>query len=359
MIELKTFNKTELKILINSEEFQNFAFKPITSHRAVSQLNNPRANEDQTLLILAFSENKLAGYIGILPDEIYKNNEIFPCGWLSTLWIHPDSRGKKIAQKLLAKACDEYNGQILVTEFTPEAENMYRKSNYFVYQNSLEGRSYHLLSNLKKILPYKNEKFRNALLFLKVFDFSVNLVLKTSNFNKTNSKLNFKADNKLDKESEDFILQHYKGNSFNRNLQEIKWIINNPWILSSKIKDETYHFSDYCKNFEFVFLKIYKNNILDTILILSVRDTNAKLHFIYGNKNTKLTSKVLLQYLRTKQTSNFISFEKDINHFLDKNFFFYKKERNRNFIMHRELQKKLGNDFRFNVSAGDSDAIFT
>ncbi|SFI12790.1 GNAT family N-acetyltransferase [Halpernia frigidisoli] len=358
MIELKTFNKTELESLIKSDDFKNFPFKPITIHRAVSHINNPRAKEDQTLLILAFSENKLAGYIGILPDEIYKNQQLFACGWLSTLWIDPNFRGKKIAQQLLSKACDEYSGHILITEFTPEAENMYKKSGYFDYQDSLKGRSYHLLSNLKNILPHKNKKWQTVYPLLNIFDFSVNSIIKAANNFKENNRLNFKTESHLNKESEDFIKLNSEKNSFNTDLREINWITNYPWILSSKQKDENYHFSDYCENFEYVLLKIYNSGKLESIFIISIRDKNAKLHFVFGKQNGT-SSKILLHYLRKNNVSNFISFEKTLNEFLDKNIFFYKKERNRKFLMHKTLKSELGQDFKFQISAGDSDAVFT
>lgn len=359
MINLKTFNKSELEKLVHSERFKNFPFKPISFHRAISHIKNPRAGENETLLILAFEDQKIAGYIGILPDKIFKGNEVFSCGWLTTLWIHPEFRGKKIAQKLLSKACDEYKGQIIITEFTPEAENMYVKSDYFVQQKSLEGRSYHLRSNLKKILPSKNKKWKKSLPLLKLFDFSINSLIKFSQLFKTNSIHNFKAENNLDTESEAFIEKYSTKNSFNRCLKEIKWVVENPWIFSSKAKDENYHFSDYCENFEFIFFKIYRKSVLETLLLLSIRDENAKLHFIFGNQDAEFTAEILLNYLKTKNISNFISFEKNLNKHLNKRFFFYQKERNRKFMMHKELQKTLGKDFIFDISAGDSDSIFT
>ncbi len=140
MIHLKTFNKKQLESFVSSGEFQKYDFLPITQHRAKSQIANPKANDDQTLLILAFDDDHLAGYLGCLPDNFKMDNETFCYAWLSTLFISNQFRGKKIAQKLLNKAFDEYNGNIAITEFTKEAESLYNKIGVFKYIEPKEGK---------------------------------------------------------------------------------------------------------------------------------------------------------------------------------------------------------------------------
>lgn len=68
MIQLKTFNRKELEDFVLSGAFQQYDFLPVTKHRALSQIRNPKASDEDTLLILAFSEDKLAGYVGCFPD---------------------------------------------------------------------------------------------------------------------------------------------------------------------------------------------------------------------------------------------------------------------------------------------------
>lgn len=359
MITFKTYNKVELQSFLDSESFKEFPFKPITKHRAKSHINNPRAKNEDILLILAFDDDHLAGYIGILPDEIFSKEKNCHCGWLSTLWIHPDSRGKKIAQKLLTNACDAYNGNILITEFTPEAENMYAKSTYFSYLKMLEGKSYHLFSNLQEILVSKNVKWKSVKVPLQLFDASVNILLKTIHQIKGKRKHIYKVQDHLDAELKTFISGNLKENSFNRSLAEIDWITENPWILSSKSDDNDYHFSAFAQRFQYDFLKIYENNSLKTVLLLSVRNKNAKLQFVFGESDDPQTAEVLYHYLKSNGIYNLISFNENLNSELNKKLYFFKKGRNRKYLCHKTLEKELGTDFNWKVSAGDGDPIFT
>jgi hypothetical protein len=69
MIQLKTFNRKELEDFILSGSFQQYDFLPITRHRALSHIRNPKARDEDNLLILAFYEDKLVGYVGCFPDK--------------------------------------------------------------------------------------------------------------------------------------------------------------------------------------------------------------------------------------------------------------------------------------------------
>lgn len=360
MIFLETYNKSQLEKLIHSEKFQHFPFLPITVHRAISHINNPNLEHDSTTLILAFENENLAGYIGVMADCIIHNEQKISVGWLSTLFVHPNFRGKKIAQQLLNKACDEYEGKILITEFTPEAESMYLKSKMFSYQTPLEGVSYHFFSNLQKILPTKNVKWNRISSILKLNDTAINFfagfIYKSIVFKKNH----YEIVNFIDSEIEQFIREHKKQNCFNRNFVEISWITKYPWVLSSiNLEKRDYQFSDFDKRFEYIFIKIYENEILKTLLMLSVRNSNAKLHFTIGDYDPQVCSKILYQFVVKNKISNLICFDKNINKHFKSMIVLFRKQRIRKFLMHKNLLETLGQDFIFDISAGDGDAIFT
>ncbi len=361
MISLQTYNKSQLKELIISERFRRFPFCPISVHRAQSHISNPAAGDEDTLLILAFDRQDLAGYIGILPDMINKERQMVKTGWLSTIFVHPDYRGKKIAQQLLQKACNEYHGHIIITEFTPEAGNMYMKSNLFNPKQPLEGRAYYFLSDLHKILPVKNKKWINFKPALKILDCGINTYVKITHRNHSHILPKFEVIKSLDKESAAFMHLKQTHNSFNRNAAEISWITGHPWVMSPQ-PDEPghYQFSAFDKKFEYVFIKIYTGAVLSTLLMLSVRNHTAKLHFVFGQKDAAgACAQVLNTYIRQENISILISFDKEINKYMDGIRTLYKKDRYRHFLMHKNLDRMLGSDFDFNIAAGDGDAVFT
>ncbi|MCB0668065.1 MAG: GNAT family N-acetyltransferase, partial [Saprospiraceae bacterium] len=132
MIELKTYNRSTLEEFINLPEFSALPFLPISYHRAISHIQNPRADRDDVLLILAYDHSEMVGYLGVLADWIFdENNHQSKCGWLSCMWINPLSRGKGISKKLVAKALETWNKKILVTEFTAPARGLYDSTGAF------------------------------------------------------------------------------------------------------------------------------------------------------------------------------------------------------------------------------------
>lgn len=358
MIEFKTFNKLQLKEFIYSEDFANLPFKPISVHRAESQINNPASTVLDTLLILVFSNNQLAGYIGILPQNINHNGQVIHFGWLSTLLISPDLRGQKIGQQLLTKACDEYQGKIVITEFTPVAEALYNKSNYFFKLPALEGEAFHYLLNLSNILPKKEAKWKKYTPIFKFTDSVFNLVMTPVAKFFSSKETFYSIDSKLDQNAEEFIRKNSNDNNFDWNYEDIDWILKNPWIKNSNIKsDSNYEFSSYENQFEYKILKIVKDETLVQILIISIKNGVIKVLDSFGS--TDLGAKALHHFAQQNTISCIISYDSKINSYLRTKFTLFKKKRKRNFMMHKDLHKILGNDFQFNISAGGSDSVFT
>jgi len=83
-MEIKTFTVADLKIALVSEDFWQTPTLPITKHRALSYCRNPRADEDDPVLLVAYQDNRVIGYLGILPDKIYVNDVDYKLGWLTS-----------------------------------------------------------------------------------------------------------------------------------------------------------------------------------------------------------------------------------------------------------------------------------
>ena len=67
-MEIKTFTVNDLKAALVSEEFWQAPTLPITKHRALSYCRNPRADADDPVLLVAYRDDQVIGYLGILPD---------------------------------------------------------------------------------------------------------------------------------------------------------------------------------------------------------------------------------------------------------------------------------------------------
>lgn len=357
MVTLKTYNSTQLAALIVSPEFHAYPFKPISHHRAISQIHNPRAHAEDTLLILAFLDEQLAGYIGILPDDILCKESTIHFGWLSTLYIDPSFRGQRIGQLLLARACDEYAGHILLTEFTPEAEALYHKSQFFDTLPPLQGQVFHYLFNLNKILPAKNPKWKRLQYILRGVDIMSNFFLSPFSKIKSPAVSNYQVSNKLDDEAKNFIATQDTSSDLQRGLPEVAWLLSYPWILPGS-KDPSYLFSDFENSYDISILKIYAGSRLENILIISTKNTTSKLLFCFGVVNDN-TSSALHHFIIQKSISSLLSYEKTLNDKLQNMYHIFQKPRQRRFLMHKDMRVSLGTESHLSISGADSDAIFT
>ncbi|MES2587748.1 MAG: GNAT family N-acetyltransferase [Bacteroidota bacterium] len=367
MIEIKHLNKNDLLDFIKSEEFSTLNFIPISKNRAISHCENPRLNQNDVLLFLAYEDKNLVGYLGALPDQIFINDSFQKCTWLSCLWIDPQQRGKKIAQKLLDSCFQVWENRILVTEFTDSAKYLYDKSGIFNSLSEKRGVRLYFRSDLEKLLPPKKEFFNKIKPLLKVSDNFFNLFIDFKNSfvrNKLNSTLKIVRVSEIDDELIDFIKSKQEKQLFKRGKEELNWILKFPWIVSSPQTSESkkYHFSSVDKSFEFIALKLYnKTNELRAFVMFSKRNQSLKLPYCYfENENLPDIMDVINYYIQELKVSTFTCFNYEIAIFLNENKTkaFHKKEIKRNYIISKVFGETVLEQ-KFEIQDGDADACFT
>lgn len=359
MIELKTLNKSALREFISSGKYRSDAFIPITKHRAESQIKNPKADEDQTLLILAYEGEKLAGYVGCLPDLFLIQGEKFKYAWLSTLFVSNDFRGKRIAQKLLDKAFEEYNGNIAITEFTPEAESLYNKIKVFKYIPAKTGRRFYLKTDFQNIIPAKKLQLKNLKPIFKFSDFIFNSLISFKNSFQEKPDFKFEILSEIDEESKNFISQFPS----NRNADEINWFVKNPWILEGEKSDSDYLFSSYSKEFKYFWIKIFDSqDQLETSAILFLRDGHLKIPYLFSENNLKNFTEFLAYFSQKNKVKLMTSYQTDLNSEIENNGNFPKihsRNTERRYMFHEKMLNHLPDNFTSNFQDGDGDCALT
>lgn len=359
MIHLKTLNKKGLEDFVSSGEFQHDDFIPITKHRAKSHIKNPKATDDQTLLILAYDDDQLAGYVGCLPDHFKINGKIFHYAWLSTLFISDRFRGKKIAHILLNKAFEEYEGNIALTEFTKEAESLYNKIGMFQYIEPKKGKRYYFKTDLEIIIPLKRAKTKPLKPFFKIADSVVNalILMKNSFIQKPDFK--FEILDTIDLESKSFILK-FKNN---RTADEINWAIENPWILEGKTEDKKYLFSSYSQSFRYFWVKIYdENNNLDTCSLLMIRNSHLKIPYLFSESDFSRFVDFLSYFIVQSKVKMLTSYQTELNEKIDSHHSLpkiYKRNIERRYMFHKNLIHNLPEHFDPHFQDGDGDCLMT
>jgi GNAT superfamily N-acetyltransferase len=359
MIHLKTLNKKTLEEFVSSGDFKKYDFLPITAHRAKSHIHNPKATDEQTLLILAFDDEKLAGYLGCFPDTFNIEGKTFNYAWLSTLFISNEFRGKRIAQSLLNKAFEEYNGNIALTEFTKEAESLYNKIGVFEYIQPKNGKRYYFRTDLAHIIPSKKPSLKLLKPLFQLGDVAINTCISIKNSFIKKPDFKFEILDSIDSESSSFI----SGFTANRDTNEMNWLIKNPWVLEGEKNDDNYLFSNYSKEFKYFWIKIYdENNRLVTCSLLLLRDGHLKILYLFSNHNLNQFLTFLNYFIVKNKVKFLTNYHIELNQKIDLRKDFpkiYEKDFERRYMFHKHLLENLPKGFDPNFQDGDGDCAMT
>jgi GNAT superfamily N-acetyltransferase len=372
MIIKKIYHK-DLKEFIESGEYQKSTYLPISSIRGLSQVKNPRAAPDDLVLVMAFENNEMHGYLGVLPDNLYFKNDrgeiiVEHAGWLSCIWVNPELRGKGIAKLLIDTVFKAWDYRILATEFTPIAKGLYDKSGQFIDLAKPEGIRAYMKLNLSYLLPAKNpKKWAKFKPLLKLTDAFINLFLGSRLLFFRTKKPKYLLLNDLDSEAAAFINHNRSEDELmQKSVQDLKWIIDNPWLKTAAKPDnesERYHFSSVADFFAFRIMKVYDaGNQLAAVLILSIRDKNLKIPYAYIKADSaKFAAVAVEQFICVEKLNMLTLFQNDFAGAIKKSCssFFLIRRLQRHYIISKKFEKNKVNSNSISIQDGDADVAFT
>lgn len=359
----KTFNKQQLNEFILSAEFSDLENLPISFHRAISQINNPRLEESDIILCASFDGNKTVGYLGVIPDYIFSNNKKIKFGWLSCFWVDNNYKNSNIAANLFLRTIRAWDKKIMITNFIPSLEKVYQKTKIFKpTQTKIGLRCYYNL-NLSKILPQKHTFFAKNIRFLNLVDYLFNFCWKYSfklfSFS-LKTECNYKLANLKNHKLREFIDASYLMNLPKRNIEEYEWILNYPWVLEKKQDSvsEKYHFTSQSDIFKTIPYEIYdKNQVLIGFFILNQRDKDLTIPYFYVENNFQTdATKFIINYVIKNNCSMLTCFNNDLISKLKKNRykFIFQKEVKKPYLISKDLIDIDINNFE----SGDGDCVF-
>ena len=213
MIEFKALTMAGLIAYVERAEYQGADAIAITAHRARSHAANPLLKADDIVMILAYLENEMVGYLGIMAynaTDYQGNTRRF--GWMTCLWVSPKARGQRLTERFFQEASKHWEGGLMSADYVPFTEKLYVRSGVFKKQpEQRKGLRLYVLSNLAHLLPPRGKAFAKTRPALKVVDSIINLALRpklrVSRWNSRAFKagLKFEEINLLTKEIIDFI----------------------------------------------------------------------------------------------------------------------------------------------------------
>lgn len=374
-MNIKIIRHKDLLEFIESGDYHKSTNLPISYIRGLSQVKNPRALPDDLVIVMVFDQEELQGYLGVLPDNLYFENDkgeikAEHAGWLSCIWVNPEMRGKGIASLLIDTVFKAWDYRILATEFTPIAKGLYDKSGQFEDLAKPEGIRAYMRLNLSYLLPAKNpQKWTKFKFFLQVIDAFANafLNIRRSFFRK--KKVKFTIQTEFDDDVRIFIEQNRSNNELvKRSIEDLDWILKNPWLRSNSVADalsKRYHFSSVANYFAFKIMKVYNaEEQLMVVLMLSIRDENLKIPYIYScseSESAFLVADAVEQFMIAEKLSMLTIFQTELAAAIKKkcSSFFVIRKMKRHYIISRkfEIGKKHSN--QLTIQDGDADAAFT
>lgn len=286
-METIVYTKKSLEEFIQSKNYEQLINVPISKNRALSQIQNPRANEDDVLLVALFDGNKTVGYLGALPDYIFHNGQKEKFAWLSCFWVDEAYKSQNVSANLFLRVIRAWDKKICITNIVPWLEPIYQKTKLFQPTQYKEGFRGYFRFNLSEILPPKSSFFKNIRPLLQLSDWFMNLFLDKrlwlfKGYSLNDSKFEYLPT--FEKMSADFIDEH--SNSWpQRDIQALNWILTQPWILGGAKKDansQRYFFSTLNKQFINQVIKFTGNKgELQGYLFLSIRDNQLSVPYVF------------------------------------------------------------------------------
>jgi GNAT superfamily N-acetyltransferase len=248
-MRIEKYNAERLRDFLESQDYREMPFLPVSQHRAQSWLHNPRLKQEDIILYIGFEDGDMVAYRSILPDN-YQGNIHF--GWLSGIWVRPDQRRKGIAAGLFEEAYKDWGHQLMYTNYAPEAKALLDKTGRFDLYAHRPGRRYYQRSSSASLLENRHSLFRRSRLLLNLADGLLNSFQDIRILSKREhaKDLNFIITDSPDYRAMDFLEKNQGRGFCNRSMDEFNWISKYPWIKGDEKKDTQYFFSSHSKRFQ-------------------------------------------------------------------------------------------------------------
>jgi hypothetical protein len=319
-MDIRTYTIARMRAALETGELWRSAVHPISRQRAVSQVHNPRARDDDVILIAAYEQDEPVAYVGMLPDLLHGTGGVCRMAWGTTWWMDPRRATQGLGGLLLLKAISHHCGLVAIDSFTPETEDLYKATNRFVELARLHGRRYVFRPDLAEWVSERRARqtkpaargpaqtFHPAAAawnagrmrpFVKSVFHGVCAGIDAGAGVAVDARLRWHRRHwqgalrsvvvtelaELDSSSESFLARTQTRDLSRRGKAEFSWILSYPWILErprGARTAEPYYFSAWARQYSVVWLKIadVAGSAVGLALLVS-RDGWLKLPYLY------------------------------------------------------------------------------
>ncbi|MCU4163870.1 hypothetical protein [Carboxylicivirga caseinilyticus] len=270
---MKFINVKNGEILSFLEQYkkEDRSVLPISTLRANSFYNNPKASNEDVVLVLAYKNDQLVGFIGFLPDYL-QGDPTKKFAWNSGWWID-ENKGRDIAIPLLLYGMKQWNNMVGFIDLPYHSFNILNTLRLIDVLGVDSGVKY----VLRPYLPNSN--------VLQCF-FSLLPGIIPSWLLNSKVDTSFSLVRELTNDMEYFIAENQK-NTFAKDRNDFEWIKNFPWLSTQDNyinEQKKYPFSLVTSSFCLNYFKIEINKEVVSVGLIKERDGHYYLPFLYLNE---------------------------------------------------------------------------
>lgn len=365
MIEIKKIYKKDIPGLLRDDSFWNHGFLSVSKHRLLAHLRNPGSDDNDIVLLLAYLNQELVGYMGVFTDKIVLDGNEQKIGWLSTWWVHPKTKGSGIGREILDTMYAANDGKIGISQFTPSAKRVYDKSGYFYNLKENHGIKAVLRSNLAFVVPATFPKLKplqslfNGLDHFANFFINMRLEFQKIFVRKKLKNTSVEYLNAIDADTRRLIQKHSHNHISKKTDAFFEWLKAYYWVqdapLLSLTKKSRYEFSMCDKGFNIYFIKILENDICKGFAVLQKRNHVCKILFAYFDQaDAAVVSNVIKLQCTEQNVREIICYDEAITANFRRSFLFlYKTRKVKHSIISKAFNKENFDDIVMNFGDGD------
>jgi len=265
---------------------------PVSRQRVAAHAMNPRAHDDDVVLLVGYDSNEIVCYMGILPDCVFLNGVATKFGWLTTWWVKPGVEGMG-PLSLLMRAIKLYNSRIGVSEYSESAARIYQamKSKFRVIVPRTVMLC-HLRPDFEQIVARRAAAVPGsrwcARQLTRLSDLVMNCrgLLWNRQARSRVGNLRMEYVGELDSRCRDFLERFdRRAEIFRRDIQELQWMLRHKWAVVTPLADSQtgrYAFSANARRFEFIVFQLQRDDgSIGALMILSIRDDMLKIPYAF------------------------------------------------------------------------------
>ena len=352
-MEIKCYTAKQLKTELTRSDLWDQKYCPITRHRAISIIMNPRTLPSDPVLIVGYLNGEVSGYIAIVPDALYSGGESVRLGWMGSWWSDPDPSNSMMAVRLLMKVYELYNGFVAGFSAAEKAEQIFRNSNRFKDFRFAAGYQYLLRSNLGYWIPRKYPGMRHLGGIIRLADGLLNLVQNTRlrlwrSSNKIDRSLSIEYLTQIhDTDTIEFIRQHSNSQLTRRNHEDINTMIKYPTSLATILEDKNkskYFFSNTSERFLYRLYRILDSSKkIAAVVLICVDGDHLTVPFVFNRKDIeKIVLISVLHHIIDMNIDMVTTFHAGLIEQMKmlKVPYVYKKKRKRNSLISKKINHK-------------------